>query len=177
MQEKKHEEALAKFSEAQNIFPKNREIVFYKTSAMVLHFICSTENMQLSSKQKATYINAIKAEFDSSIKLFKYDHFLHFYRGLLSLYAKDYDSALSDFDTSIKVNDEPCAQYHLFRGLTYACVSCFKEAMKDLTLAIKLKETLMLAYYNRGKCAYLLGETNMAFMDFQKLILLRPVLI
>ena len=33
------------------------------------------------------------------------------------------------------------------------------------------------AYLNRGKCAYLIGDTGLAFMDFQKLIVLEPVII
>ena len=32
----------------------------------------------------------------------------------------------------------------------------------------------MQAYLNRGKCAYLIGDTGLAFMDFQKIIILEP---
>lgn len=44
----------------------------------------------------------------------------------------------------------------------------------DLSNSIKINPNLMDAYLNRGKCAYLIGDTQLAFMDFQKLILLEP---
>jgi lipoprotein NlpI len=43
-----------------------------------------------------------------------------------------------------------------------------------LTRSIELDEEISDAYFNRGKCAYLLGDTALAFLDFQKLILLEP---
>ena len=43
--------------------------------------------------------------------------------------------------------------------------------MKDLTMALELDDTLTEAFVYRGKCAYLLGDTNLAFHDFQKLII------
>jgi tetratricopeptide (TPR) repeat protein len=51
----------------------------------------------------------------------------------------------------------------------------FQEAIADFTKAIELDEDVSDAYFNRGKCAYLLGDTALAFLDFQKLILLEPV--
>ena len=50
----------------------------------------------------------------------------------------------------------------------------FPEAVKDLTAAITLDEDSLEAYLNRGKCAYLLGDTPLAFLDFQKLIMIEP---
>lgn len=46
--------------------------------------------------------------------------------------------------------------------------------MKDLSIALNLDETLQDAYIYRGKCAYLLGDNNLAFLDFQRLILSDP---
>ena len=43
--------------------------------------------------------------------------------------------------------------------------------MKDLSIALELDDTLHEAYIFRGKCAYLLGDNNLAFHDFQKLII------
>lgn len=177
MEKKNYEEALAFFAEAQKICKMNREIVFYKSSAMVMLFLRTTEKMQLNASQKDAYFQAVKSEFDSKIRQFRNDHFLHFYRGIISLYIHDFVSALNDFEKSIQASEEANAKYHMFRGLAYACMSMFKEAMKDLSAAVKLKDDFMLAYHNRGKCAYLLGDTNLAFMDFQKLILISPVYI
>ena len=131
----------------------------------------------LALKQNILLPQAIKSEFDSTIRQFRNDHFLHFYRGIISLYIHDFVSALNDFEKSIQASEEANAKYHMFRGLAYACMSMFKEAMKDISIAVKLKDDYMLAYHNRGKCAYLLGDTNLAFMDFQKLILISPVIL
>jgi len=86
---------------------------------------------------------------------------------------KFYD-ALKDFNIAIEEEEEPTANYYLARGRCYACLSILSEAMKDLSIALNLDETLQEAYINRGKCAYLLGDNNLAFLDFQRLILTDP---
>ncbi len=168
MQGRRYDVALTRFVEAQKLIPRNREIVFYKSSAMVAGFLQRGNNAK-------HFLQAIKAEYDAGIRLQKNDHFLHFYRGIISLYCKDFVAALNDFDRSIRNDDEPNAKYHMYRGLAYACLSMFKEAMKDLSTSIRLKDDCLPAYHIRGKCAYLLGDNDLAFMDFQKLIELRPV--
>ena len=39
-------------------------------------------------------------------------------------------------------------------------------ALKDLSIALELDDSLLEAYIFRGKCAYLLGDNNLAFHDF-----------
>ena len=60
--------------------------------------------------------------------------------------------ALSDFNTAIDAEEE--------------CLSILTEAMKDLSIALNLDDTLQQAYIFRGCCAYLLGDNNLAFLDF-----------
>jgi tetratricopeptide (TPR) repeat protein len=74
--------------------------------------------------------------------------------------------ALKDFSVAIEEEEEPTAAYYLARGRTYACLSVLTEAMKDLSIALNLDETLQEAYIYRGKCAYLLGDNNLSFLDF-----------
>jgi tetratricopeptide (TPR) repeat protein len=50
-------------------------------------------------------------------------------------------------------------------------MSILEEALKDLSIALELDDSLHEAYIFRGKCAYLLGDNNLAFHDFQKLIM------
>jgi hypothetical protein len=50
--------------------------------------------------------------------------------------------ALKDFSVAIEEEEEPTAAYYLARGRTYACLSILSEAMKDLSIAINLDETL-----------------------------------
>ena len=37
-----------------------------------------------------------------------------------------------------------------------------------------IEEDMVEAYLTRGKCAYLVGDTSLAFMDFQKIIMIEP---
>ena len=43
---------------------------------------------------------------------------------------------------AIEEEEEPTASYYLARGRTYACLSILNEAMKDLSIALYLDETL-----------------------------------
>jgi len=56
--------------------------------------------------------------------------------------------------------------YYLARGRSYACMAMLEEAMKEITFALELDETLQQAYVFRGLCAYLIGDNNLAFLDF-----------
>eukprot|EP00826_Nyctotherus_ovalis_P052261 TRINITY_DN6602_c0_g2_i1.p1 TRINITY_DN6602_c0_g2~~TRINITY_DN6602_c0_g2_i1.p1 ORF type:complete len:130 (+),score=34.31 TRINITY_DN6602_c0_g2_i1:77-466(+) len=118
---------------------------------------------------------AVLKEYDTAIKTHKLDHFLYFYRGLIHLYTKQFDRAINDFTRAIKHNDIASSKYHMYLGLTYGCANLLTEAMSHLSTSVKLKDDYLLAYYNRGKCAYLQGDVDQAFADFQKLLLIKPV--
>lgn len=97
-----------------------------------------------------------------------------FLRGLLNFALHRFYDAICDFERVIEKTDETSATHYLARGRCYACLSMFKEAITDLSIAINLNKDLLDSYLNRGKCAYLIGDTGLAFMDFQKLIVLEP---
>jgi tetratricopeptide (TPR) repeat protein len=122
------------------------------------------------------HITPIINELSEGISLYsKSDYFLRFYRGLAYLYTQEFDKSVVDFYQAIKNNEEPNSKYHMYIGLAYGCLNLLKEAMKDLSIALRLKEDYVQAYYNRGKCAYLLENADLAFSDFQKLLLIKPV--
>ena len=59
-----------------------------------------------------------------------------------------------------------------------------KEAITNLSIAINLNKDLLdvsktktnlFRHLNRGKCAYLIGDTGLALMDFQKIIVIELV--
>ena len=50
--------------------------------------------------------------------------------------------ALADFNTAIENEEESTPMFYLARGRTYACISIFTEAMKDLSIALNLDESL-----------------------------------
>jgi len=89
-----------------------------------------------------------------------------FLRGILNFSLHRFYDAICDFERVIEKTDETNAVHYLARGRCYACLSMFKEAITDLSIAINLNKDLIDAYLNRGKCAYLIGDTGLAFMDF-----------
>ena len=74
--------------------------------------------------------------------------------------------SIVDIEKAIEDSDEALANFYLARGRAYACLSMFKEAITDLSIAININKDCLDAYLNRGKCAYLIGDTGLAFMDF-----------
>lgn len=99
-------------------------------------------------------------------------------RSAVLYYTHDFYDALCDIDAVIDIEraasgeEEPNATDLLQKGRCHACLSMFKEAIEDFTKVIELDDELFDAYYYRGKCSYLVGDTSQAFLDFQKLILL-----
>lgn len=87
-------------------------------------------------------------------------------RGLLNFSLHFFYDAICDLEVVIEKSDDASAKHYLARGRCYACLSMFKEAITDLSIAINLNNNLLDAYLNRGKCAYLIGDTGLAFMDF-----------
>ena len=89
-----------------------------------------------------------------------------FLRGILNFALHRFYDGIRDFERVIDKVDETQAVHYLARGRCYACLSMFKEAITDLSIAINLDKNCIDAYLNRGKCAYLIGDTALAFMDF-----------
>lgn len=67
---------------------------------------------------------------------------LYFFRGLLHFQLHYFCEALQDFNQAIDEEEEPTASYYLARGRCYACLSILTEAMKDLSIALNLDDTL-----------------------------------
>jgi tetratricopeptide (TPR) repeat protein len=116
-----------------------------------------------------------KRDLNRALKHSPKDYQVMYFRGILNFALHYFYDAITDFETCIEKAEETSANYYLARGRCYACLSMFKEAITDLSIAINLNKELLDAYLNRGKCAYLIGDTGLAFMDFQKLIVLEPV--
>jgi len=176
MKENEYEMALEHFTEAQKIIPRNKEIIFYKSSAILMPLLETLKKKDLSLNVIKKHFAPIISELNEGISWYnKSDHFLRFYKGLVYLYTQEFDKSVVDLYHAIKNNEEPNSKYHMYIGLGYGCLNLLKEAMKDLSMALRLKDDYVQAYYNRGKCAYLLENADLAFSDFQKLLLIKPV--
>lgn len=115
-----------------------------------------------------------KKDLNSAREQSPKDESVLYLRGVLNFARHRFYDAICDFERVIDKAEDTSADHYLARGRCYACLSMFKEALTDLSLAINLNKDLLDAYLNRGKCAYLIGDTGLAFMDFQKLIVLQP---
>ena len=93
-------------------------------------------------------------------------------RSHLNFYLHEFYESLCDIDAVIEIEkaasgeEEPNASDLLQRGRCHACLSMFKEAISDFTRVIELDDDLFDAYFFRGKCAYLSGDSSQAFLDF-----------
>ena len=93
-------------------------------------------------------------------------------RSYILYYLHNFYEALCDIDAVIELErassgeEEPNATDLLHKGRCHACLSMFKEAITDFTKVIELDDELFDAYFFRGKCAYLIGDTSQAFLDF-----------
>jgi hypothetical protein len=47
-----------------------------------------------------------------------------------------------DFNEAIQNEEESTPMYYLARGRSYACLSMLNEAMKEISIALNLDETL-----------------------------------
>ena len=103
---------------------------------------------------------------ETAYKVHCKDYGLQFHRSCLNLYLQQFYESIIDLDDVIDKDEDTHAKYYLMRGRNYACLSMFKQAITDLSIAIIIDKNLIDAYLNRGKCAYLIGDTSLAFMDF-----------
>ncbi len=165
MQSLEYEAAIAFFTRA---IPKFK----HRTSGYVLRaigIIKLAASKTLSYEKRTKYITDARVNLDEALKLVhkgSTDATLYYMRGLLKFCEHNFYEGLTDMDKAIDKVDDAKAEYYLARGRCYACLSMFKEAILDLTSAINLNKNLMDSYLNRGKCAYLIGDTGLAFMDF-----------
>ena len=107
-----------------------------------------------------------KRDLNRALEYSPKDESVLYLRGILNFSLHRFYDSICDFERVIEKTDETNAVYYLARGRCYACLSMFKEAITDLSIAININKDLIDAYLNRGKCAYLIGDTGLAFMDF-----------
>lgn len=114
-------------------------------------------------------------ELELALAKAKKDAELNYYKGMINLVKHNYIESLQSFSRAIKYADESLARHYFARGFCEACISMFKEAIEDLDIAIKLDASYIDAFLVKGKCAYLSGDTNTAFICYQQMIMLNKM--
>ena len=91
------------------------------------------------------------------------------YRGLAYFMGKEYDKALADYTSAIRLDDPSIPEIYYFRGTLNGLLENHGEAIQDLTKAIELngEAWLVEAYYYRGANFGAIGEYDMAIDDMK----------
>lgn len=95
-------------------------------------------------------------------------------RGIIRMRAGNYDSAITDYDRAITMEEELGAAY-LNRGAAFILKGDFPAAMASLDRAIALDTNdLHAAHYNRALARERTGDVTGAYYDFKAASDLRP---
>lgn len=183
---KEYENAISFFTKASQKLPSNRDPYLLRAIAIVRYAL----HKPIKPKTRTKMLKDAKRDLNKALCNSQKDYNVLYLRGLVNFALHFFYDAITDLETVIEKSEEASAKHYLARGRCYACLSMFKEAITDLSIAINLNKDLLdvsarsadqsdpsveQAYLNRGKCAYLIGDTGLAFMDFQKLIVIEPV--
>lgn len=157
------EKAHSYFADAQKLFEANMEPIAYNGLTTLI-----------AAKTKIAKTRAFedaRDSFDQGIEKRSTEAELYFLRAALSYYQDSCLEAIPDLEQAIEKAEDNVPAHYMLRGLCYARLKLYQEALQDFTIALQLNEGLAEAYYYRGRCAYLLDDASLAFLDFQKLIL------
>jgi tetratricopeptide (TPR) repeat protein len=83
------------------------------------------------------------------------------------------EEALSDFETSIKLDPSRWHAYHN-RGVSFGVMGDYESAMGDFNRVLQLNPKSAKAYYNRGEVRYKLGDLAGAIADYGQCLTLNP---
>ena len=157
------EKAQGYFTEAGKLFEANMEPIAYSGLTTLL--------AAKSTIAKSRAFQDARDCFDRGIEKRSSEAELYFLRAALSYYQDNCLEAIPDLEQAIEKAEDNVPAHYLLRGLCYSRLKLYQEALQDFTIALQLNPDLADAYFYRGRCAYLLEDTSLAFLDFQKLIL------
>lgn len=95
-------------------------------------------------------------------------------RGLWYQEHDEYDKAIQDYTSIIKVNPRNKSAHFNLGYLHQVHLKVYAEAVKHFTRAIEVDPQYAEAYLNRGLCYESMGDLNAAQKDFEKALLYRP---
>ena len=107
-------------------------------------------------------------------KIYKNNHILFYLIGTTFLQLKEFDEAINNFDTSIKLNSNFPEAYNNL-GIALAEKEKYSEALINYNKAIKLKKDYIDAYINRGVSLNKLEKFKGAISDFNFVIRAQPL--
>lgn len=91
------------------------------------------------------------------------------YRGMCYHALKDYTTAITDYDSTIELDDESYIAYHN-RGISKQSSKLYNEALVDYNKTIQLKPDYSRAYESRALLYYKMGDSEKALNDCDKIL-------
>lgn len=124
------------------------------------------KNMKISEENS---VEAISKKIEEDPKNSK----LHFQRGLQWYQKKEYDKALSDFDSAVEL-DSKYTDARYYRAIIYDMQNKGAEAIAEYTRVIALNPKYDGAYNNRGIEYGKAGKLDLALKDFEAVQAIKP---
>jgi putative GTP pyrophosphokinase len=101
------------------------------------------------------------------------NHYIYNHRGLVYFTLSEYDKAINDFTTAIKMAPKDTRVY-TNRGLTYRMLKRYDESLKDFNKSLELNPLWPDTFYGRSLTYYDLGDIQHALEDCDKAISIKP---
>lgn len=101
------------------------------------------------------------------------NHFIYNHRGLVYFTLSEYDKAIDDFTTAIKMAPNDTRVY-TNRGLTYRMLKKYDESLADFNKSLQLNPLWPDTFYGRSLTYYDLGDIQKALEDCDKAISIKP---
>lgn len=139
LDKKEYENAISFFSKASQKLPGNRDPYFMRAVSIVQYAL----HKPIKPATKNKMLRDAKRDLNRALKHSPKDYQVMYFRGILNFSLHYFYDAITDFETVIEKSEETSAKYYLARGRCYACLSMFKEAITDLSIAINLNKDLL----------------------------------
>ena len=153
-----YKKAMSQFTKARKIFDRAVEPLFYTALLLVIQ--------NKSKPDKTAIFKEAKAHLDEAIRIKDSESELYYFRGLLHMYLESPVDAIPDLDSAIDKAEDNLTRHFLARGICYALLKLYKEALQEFSIAIQIDENCLDAYFYRGCAAYTLDDTDLALVDF-----------
>ena len=148
---------------AMKIFHRKSEPYIYKSSFLIFNAFKDDSVNIADILQAETFL-------EIAVSLREPDSEILFYRAITRYLRNNFSESLEDVKECIEKAEDNISEHYILRGLCYASLKVYKEAMQDFSIALQLNEKNYQVYSYRGRCAYMIDDTSLAFSDFQKFV-------
>ena len=155
--------SISRLDTASRIFPRKSEPYVFN-AAFLIYTALAEEPRTRGEVSKA------EALLEVAISMRDPDSELLFYRAVVRYLSSNYQGALEDMKVCIEKAEDNLSEHYVVRGLAYASLRLYKDAVQDFTIALQLNEKAYQVYSYRGRCAHMIEDTTLALADFQKFV-------